>query len=133
MIPRVASFGSLPPIPGDLRLWYGDTWLFHHGWASGLKVGKMRHVFVFHERSATVGGNLSPVRHVTEADQEEVRLGYPWLKKRRRLVKLHLIPRPRRPHVVPFIRSREPTMMGALSGWADTSVSASSLSGLLGC
>lgn len=103
MILRVASFRRLPTIPEDLRLWYGDTWLFHHAWSNGLKVGMMRHVWVFHERGATVGGDLSPAREVIEQDQEAVRLRYPWLAKKRPLGRLRLIPRPLRRYVLPHI------------------------------
>ncbi|MCU0612972.1 MAG: glycosyltransferase [Candidatus Eisenbacteria bacterium] len=104
MLFRLEAVRRLPPIPSnDLRLWYGDTWLFHHAWSCGLRVGIMRHVWVFHERSVTVGDEASPAREVIEQDQEAVRLCYPWLRKRRPLGRLRCIPRPLRRHILPHI------------------------------
>lgn len=104
MLFRHASVSRLPPVPNDLRLYFGDTWLFHHAWQSGLKVGVMLHNRILHERSRTLtavqGGPRKP-HPVIAADEAAFRANYAWVKKRRALGWVHLIPRPLRKRVLP--------------------------------
>jgi len=102
MLFRTASVGKLPPIPPDLRLWYGDTWLFHHAWEAGLKLGVMLHNRIFHERSRTIDAVQGKGTHpVIAADEAVFREKYSWVQKRRKLGLIRLIPRPLRKVVLP--------------------------------
>ncbi len=104
MLFRHASVRALPPIPEDLRLWYGDTWLFHHAWQAGMKVGVMLHNRVLHERSRTIDavqGKGKRTHPVIAADEAAFREKYSWVRKRRDLGLVRLIPRPLRKIVLP--------------------------------
>ncbi len=97
MLFRTDSLRRLPPIPDDLRLWYGDSWIFHHAWAAGMKTGVMLHNRILHERGRTIrAAQKEGVHPVIRADEEVYRDKYPWLRKRQSLGFLRLVPRPLR-------------------------------------
>jgi hypothetical protein len=68
MLMRVSAVREIPPVPTELRLWYGDTWLFHHAWKAGLQVGKIRHVVVQHLRSHTMRARAAEVDEILQSD-----------------------------------------------------------------
>ncbi len=105
MLFRVAAVRRLPPIPvHHLRLWFGDTWLFHHAWAAGLKVGVMRHNRVFHAGSVTIKAAEARAPHpIIAQDHEHRHRHYPWLDKRRPLGRLRRLPRPLRKLILPYL------------------------------
>jgi len=97
---RSTSLKKLPPIPSDdLRLWYGDTWLFHHAWRAGMKIGLMLHNRIYHEVSKTIQAtqkekNINPV---IMTDMKVFKEKYSWLSKHKPLGLYKIFP--------PFIRS----------------------------
>lgn len=104
MLFRTARVRQLPPVPGDLKLYYGDTWLFHHAWRNGMKVGVMLHNRVFHEMSVTIKtgqGQGQPHPDIV-ADQNVYRAKYAWVGKHRDLGWIRLIPRPLRRLLLPY-------------------------------
>lgn len=102
MLFRAQALRELPPIPEDLKLWYGDTWLFHHAWAKGMKVGVMLHNRIVHERSRTIKAVQGNGTHpLLAADDRVFHEKYSWVRKRRDLGLIRLIPRPLRKIVLP--------------------------------
>lgn len=104
MLFRLASVRKLPPVPDDLRLYFGDTWLFHHAWEKGLKVGVMLHNRILHERSRTIAAVQDKTKKphpVIAEDEVTFREKYSWVEKRRKLGWIHLIPRPLRKIMLP--------------------------------
>ncbi len=100
---RVASVRRLPPIPTEhLRLWYGDTWLFHHAWAGRLRVGKMMHVCVVHTGGCSAQPDGEASRTINR-DREQAQTRYPFLKPRRPLGRLRMLPKPLRRMVLPYV------------------------------
>jgi hypothetical protein len=92
MLMRTAAIRAIPPIPEELRLWYGDTWIFHHAWEAGLRLGWMSHVAVLHARSATieatavdarVDGRPRRVHPQIEADKRVYAGDYSWVRKKK--------------------------------------------------
>jgi len=63
---RVPAIRELPSIPEDLRLWYGDTWIFHHAWERKLRVGLMNHTSIDHEVSRTINHHPEVTKVIRE-------------------------------------------------------------------
>ena len=103
MLFRVASIRRLPPIPDDLRLWYGDTWIFHHAWSSGMRVGIMLHNRIAHEGGRTIRAVQGQGTHpVIVSDETAFRERYSWVQRRRSLGLLKLVPKPLRKILLPY-------------------------------
>lgn len=106
MLFRTKSVRKLPKIPAkNLRLWYGDTWVYHHAWTSGQKVGVMMHNHIAHVESATIKADPEEkkkgVHLVIAEDKKEYEKKYSWvLKKRKGLYRL--IPKSLRKRFLPY-------------------------------
>lgn len=68
MLFRTEAVQALPPVPEELRIWYGDTWIFHHAWKADLNVGKIRHLVVKHEVSHTIRARGRETIEILQAD-----------------------------------------------------------------
>lgn len=105
MLFRADAVRALPRVPPDLRLWFGDSWLFHHAVEGGLKVGIMMHNPVIHERHATIKRDASfqktGTHPVIEEDKRVFAAKYGWVKTKR-LGAWKLVPRWLRRRFVPF-------------------------------
>jgi GT2 family glycosyltransferase len=105
MLFRSASVRRLPPVPDELRLWFGDSWVFHHAWEDGQKLGLMRHVAVIHQRHTTIESDASVratgVHPVIEEDKRVFAERYRWVKTKH-LGAWRFVPRWVRRRVVPF-------------------------------
>jgi len=105
MLFRTASVRRLPPVPADLRLWYGDSWLFHHAWEAGQKLGILMHVPVIHQRHATIQSDATfrrtGVHPVLAEDERVFRERYGWIRTKR-LGPWRFVPRWLRRKLVPF-------------------------------
>lgn len=85
MMFKTDRVGDLPKIPEDVKLWYGDTWLFHYAWTLGLKVGKTEHIRVYHAESDTINSGPGGQQHPQlRLDMEVVQSKYRWIKPYRR-------------------------------------------------
>lgn len=105
MLFRTASVQRLPPVPDDLRLWFGDSWIFHHAWEGGQKVGVMMHTAVIHQRHATIQSDATfkktGTHPVIEEDKRVFAERYGWVTTKR-LGAWRFVPRWLRRRVVPF-------------------------------
>lgn len=70
---------EIPPIPEDLRLWYGDTWLFRHAWDLGLGARVATHVHIRHDVEGTTRYYGESTRAIIAEDNRVVREKYPHL------------------------------------------------------
>lgn len=84
MLLRTAAARALPPIPDDLRLLAGDTWLFHHAWQQHLKVGIMPHNRIHHFRGVTRSASPDCSNPVCVADNHLKATKYTWLSGKQR-------------------------------------------------
>ncbi|MCY2959939.1 MAG: glycosyltransferase [Planctomycetota bacterium] len=105
MLFRTASVKRLPAIPDDLRLWFGDSWIFHHAWESGQKMGVMMHTAILHQRHTTIQSDATfkktGVHPVIEEDKRVFAERYSWVTTKR-LGAWRLVPRYLRRRIVPF-------------------------------
>ena len=105
MLFRSAAVKSLPPVPDELRLWFGDSWVFHHAWERGQKLGLMRHVAVIHQRHTTIQSDANVratgVHPVIEEDKRVFAERYGWVKTKH-LGPWRFVPRWLRRQLVPF-------------------------------
>ncbi len=105
MLFRSASVQRLPPVPDDLRLWFGDSWIFHHAWEAGLKLGVMRHTTVIHQRHATILSDpqvqATGAHPVIEEDKRVFAERYGWVTTKR-LGPWRFVPRWLRRRALPF-------------------------------
>lgn len=72
---RVEKTRMIPRIPIELRLWFGDDWLFHHAVKMEQEVLQARHVRVYHVEST----KSAVANAVIAKDQEIARLEYWWM------------------------------------------------------
>jgi GT2 family glycosyltransferase len=104
MLFRTEAIRSLPPIPAqEMRMWWGDTWVFHHAWERRLRMGMMLHVPVLHGGSTTINAELrrsDELRAILREDTRIRREKYPWLAKKH-LGLYRLVPAPLRSRVLP--------------------------------
>jgi hypothetical protein len=75
MLMRAAAVRRLPPVPRTLRIWYGDTWIFHHAWEAGLRVGKIGSLTIRHELSHTIRAQAAEIKPVVD---EDIRAAQPY-------------------------------------------------------
>jgi len=106
MLFRTASVRRLPRVPTDLKLWYGDSWLYHHAWAAGQRIGMMMHNPVIHERHATIRADatfkVQGTHPIVEADKVVFDSKYRWVRTRH-LGPWRLVPRWIRRRFLPFL------------------------------
>lgn len=105
MLFRMKSVKRLPPVPDELRLWYGDSWIFHHAWEDGQQVGIMMHNPVIHQRHVTIESDATFRRigahPVIEEDKRIFRERFHWVKSKR-MGAWRLVPRWFRQRIIPF-------------------------------
>lgn len=105
MLFRTASVRKLPPVPDDLLLWFGDSWVFHHAWESGQRVGVMVHNPVIHQRHVSIQSDptvqKTGAHPVIEEDKRVFAERYGWVTTKR-LGAWRFVPRWIRRRVVPF-------------------------------
>ena len=105
MLFRTRSVQRLPEIPEELRLWYGDSWIFHHAWEDGQRLGVMLHTPVIHQRHASIEGDATfkktGAHPVIEQDKRIFAERYTWVTTKR-LGPWRLVPGFVRRRIVPL-------------------------------